>query len=88
MDQTGRLLHYTTLNTHASVKKDTANGERLMLESIDKVIERCRYRIDRSLDVNISDVIRLIEEVEKNEANRKNLNSPAYALWHGLGSGD
>lgn len=58
-------------------------GER-QLETIEKVIDRCRFRIDRSLDVNIADVIRLIEEIEKIRA-PKIIQQPA---WHGYGTGD
>lgn len=53
------------------------------MEPIEKVIERCRYRIERSLDCNIADIIRLIEEVEKRKTEKTQL-----PPWAGLGSGD
>jgi len=53
-------------------------------EKIEKVIERCKMRIDLSLDVKIADVIRLIEEVERQKAKE-----PAIRpIWDGLGTGD
>ena len=55
-------------------------------ESIEEVIERCRFRIDRSLDCNVADVIRLIEEAESTRY--KNKNTASYPIWHGCGSGD
>jgi hypothetical protein len=56
-----------------------------MLEPIENVIERCKYRIERSLDCNISDVIRLIEEVEKHQQKKSVI---TYHAWQGLGTGD
>jgi len=53
-------------------------------EPIGKVIERCRFRIDRSLDLNIADVIRLIDEIEKYQIKR----TISMPVWHGLGTGD
>ena len=55
------------------------------LEPIDRVLERCRFRIDRSLDVNIADVMRLIEEIERTKRESRKLDLP---MWHGLGNGD
>lgn len=55
------------------------------MEAIDRVIERCRFRIDRSLDVNIADVLRLIEEIESRKQEKR---VPDLPLWHGLGTGD
>ena len=55
------------------------------MEKIEKVIERCRHRIDLSLDVNVSDVLRLIEEVESRKPQKVEMDIP---LWHGLGTGD
>lgn len=53
-------------------------------EPIRNVIERCRFRIDRSLDINIADVIRLIDEIEKYQI-KPTVSKP---VWHGLGTGD
>jgi hypothetical protein len=53
------------------------------METIEKVIERCRYRIERSLDCNVADVLRLIEEIEKKA--QVKLQQPP---WAGLGTGD
>jgi|APGre2960657373_1045057.scaffolds.fasta_scaffold727712_1 ribosomal protein S3AE len=65
--------------------KDKASGDTKMQdEKIEKVIERCRSRIDLSLDVNTSDVVRLIEEVERQKT-KECLKRP---LWEGLGTGD
>ena len=67
--------------------KVMANGGiKMSKEPIENVIERCRFRIDRSLDCNIADVIRLIEEVESMQYKNKNIAS--YPVWHGYGSGD
>ena len=55
-------------------------------EPIENVIERCRYRIDRSLDCNVGDIIRLIDEVERS---RQRLRAQhQLPSWHGMGSGD
>jgi len=54
-------------------------------ELIENVIERCRFRIERSLDVNVGDVLRLIEEIEKT---RNNNNVRLRTPWEGLGTGD
>lgn len=56
-----------------------------MSEPIEKVIERCRSRIDLSLDCNISDIIRLIEEIEKLQQKKTIVSYPA---WYGMGTGD
>lgn len=56
-----------------------------MNESIEKVIERCEYRMERSLDCNVSDIRRLIEEVRRQTVKP---NQAALPLWHGLGNGD
>lgn len=53
-------------------------------EPIERVIERCRFRIDHALDMNVGDVIRLIEEVEKSRPMTEKLRAP----WEGLGTGD
>jgi len=55
-------------------------------EKIENVIQRCRDRIDRSLDCNVGDVVRLIEEIEKNKQHAQRQQS--YPIWHGFGSGD
>jgi len=55
-----------------------------MKEPIEKVIERCRDRIDRSLDCNVADIIQLIEAVE----NQKQEQRRFLPLWAGLGTGD
>ena len=57
-----------------------------MQEPIEKVIERCRDRIDRSLDCNIADVIQLIEALEKHK--QKQERRQVLPLWAGLGTGD
>ena len=59
------------------------SGGECLMEPIEKVIERCRDRIDRSLDCNAADVLRLIEEIEKKA--RVKLKQPP---WAGLGTGD
>lgn len=56
-----------------------------MSEPIDRVIERCEYRMERSLDCNISDIRRLIEEVRLLTPKPQ---QPELPLWHGLGNGD
>jgi hypothetical protein len=38
-----------------------------MRSEISKAIERCRFRIDRSLDCNIADILLLIEEIENKD---------------------
>lgn len=53
-------------------------------ESIEDVITRCRERIALSLDIKISDVERLIEEVEKHKHEAK-IQRP---VWYDLGTGD
>ena len=64
--------------------KAAAGGGENPLETIEKVIERCKFRIEKSLDVNVGDVIRLIEEIEKYKA-PKIVKQP---VWHGYGTGD
>jgi len=64
-----------------------AGGGGKTLEPIDKVIERCRHRIDHSLDVNVGDIIRLIEEIERHAHEHKKM-TLAVPLWSGLGNGD
>jgi len=59
------------------------SGGECLMEPIEKVIERCRDRIDRALDCNIADIIRLIEEIEKKQ--RLKVQQPP---WAGLGTGD
>jgi hypothetical protein len=54
------------------------------MEPIEKVVERCRDRIDRSLDCNVADIIRLIEAIEK----QKQEHRLVLPLWAGLGTGD
>lgn len=67
--------------------KDMENGGiKMSKEPIKDVIARCRFRIDRALDCNVSDVIRLIEESEATQY--KNKNTASYPVWHGYGSGD
>ena len=56
-----------------------------MLEPIEKVIERCRARMDLSLDCNVVDIIRLIEEIENQKQKKLNI---AHPVWHGMGTGD
>ena len=73
--------------SNASVVRDMGAGGRKKLEPIERVIDRCRFRLDRSLDVNVADVIRLIDEIEKREHERKAV-TLAVPLWHGLGTGD
>jgi len=53
-------------------------------ESIEDVITRCRARIALLLDIKISDVERLIEEVEKHKHAAK-IQRP---VWYDLGTGD
>jgi hypothetical protein len=55
-----------------------------MKEPIEKVIERCRDRIDRSLDCNVADIIQLIEAVENQKQEQRRI----LPLWAGLGTGD
>ena len=64
--------------------KDRECGGGSMKEPIEKVIERCRDRIDRSLDCNVADIIQLIEAVE----NQKQEQRRFLPLWAGLGTGD
>jgi len=59
-------------------------GIKMSNELIEKVIERCRFRIERSLDANVGDVLRLIEEIEKVRHKNDRLRAP----WEGLGTGD
>jgi len=66
------------------VMQDMASGGEHLVEPIEKVIERCRDRIDRSLDCNVADVLRLIEAVE----NQKQEKRQVLPLWAGLGTGD
>jgi hypothetical protein len=67
--------------------KDMENGGiKMSKEPIKAVIDRCRFRIDRALDCNIADVIRLIEETEA--AQYKNKNTVSYPVWRGYGAGD
>lgn len=55
-------------------------------EPIENVINRCRNRIDLSLDCNISDIILLIEEIEDmKNSKRQEAHKP---IWHDLGTGD
>ena len=65
--------------------KVMASGDSKMSdEKIERVIERCKMRIDLSLNVNVKDVIRLIEEIE-----RQKIKEPSIRpLWDGLGTGD
>ena len=56
-----------------------------MNESIHKVIERCEWRMERSLDCHIDDVRRLISEVRRLTPQPA---APDVPLWHGKGSGD
>jgi hypothetical protein len=53
------------------------------MEPIEKVVERCRDRIDRALDCSVADIIRLIEEIEKKQQVKLQL-----PPWAGLGTGD
>ena len=55
-------------------------------EPIENVIERCRYRIDRSLDCNVGDIIRLIDEVERSRQRPRTQHQ--LPSWRGMGSGD
>lgn len=61
-----------------------SGGIKMSQEPIERVIERCRFRIDHALDMNVGDVIRLIEEVEKSRPMTEKLRAP----WEGLGTGD
>lgn len=56
-----------------------------MSEPIEKVIERCRSRIELSLDCNVGDIIRLIDEIEKQQQKKIVASHP---VWHGMGTGD
>lgn len=56
-----------------------------MLEPIEKVIERCRARMDLSLDCNVVDIIRLIEEIENQKQKKVVI---ARSAWYGMGTGD
>jgi hypothetical protein len=60
------------------------SGGECLMEPIEKVIERCRDRIDRSLDCNVADVLRLIEVVEMQKQEKRQV----LPLWAGLGTGD
>ncbi len=62
----------------------TASGGLQTLETIDKVIERCKFRIERALDVNVGDVLLLIAEIERTKSDKK-IQRP---VWHDLGTGD
>ncbi len=53
-------------------------------ESIEVVIERCRERINMSLNCNAGDILRLCNEVER----LRERNNPQQPPWHGFGSGD
>jgi len=53
-------------------------------EPIERVIERCRDRIDRSLDCNVGDIARLIDEIERAKKSKQQQFPP----WYGMGSGD
>ena len=64
--------------------QDMESGGGQLMEPIEKVVERCRDRIDRSLDCNVADIIRLIESVEK----QKQAQRLVTPLWAGLGTGD
>lgn len=67
--------------------KDMVSGDiKMSNEKIENVIQRCRDRIDRSLDCNVGDIIRLIEEIEKSKQQVQRQQS--YPIWHGFGSGD
>jgi hypothetical protein len=55
-------------------------------EPIENVIERCRFRIDRSLDCNVGDIIRLIDEVERSRQRPRTQHQ--LPSWYGMGSGD
>jgi len=52
--------------------KDKESGDALMLEPIEKVIQRCRDRIDRSFDCNIADIVRILDELENALKTSKN----------------
>jgi len=56
-----------------------------LIESIERVIERCEYRIERALDCNVDDIRRLISEVQRLKHQTR---KPDVPLRHGLGSGD
>ena len=65
--------------------KGTESGDFKMLnESIESVIARCRDRIDKSLDCSVGDIIRLIDEIEKT----KNKKHRVQTAWEGFGTGD
>jgi hypothetical protein len=55
-----------------------------MQEPIEKVIERCRERINLSLDCSIGDILRICDELEKLRSQSMQPLPP----WHGMGSGD
>ena len=55
-----------------------------MIEPIEKVIERCEFRIERALNCNVDDIRRLIEEAKKQTP----VKTQSLPLWHGLGTGD
>ena len=57
----------------------------MSIEPIEKVIERCRSRIELSLDCNVGDIIRLVEEIEKQQQQKT---VTAYPAWYGMGTGD
>jgi len=52
--------------------KDKESGDALMLEPIEKVIQRCRDRIDRSFDCNTADIVRILDELENALKTSKN----------------
>ena len=54
-------------------------------EPIEVVIERCRHRIDMSLDCNVGDINRLIEEIETLKQRKADI---SYPVWYGIGTGD
>ena len=56
-----------------------------MIEPIEKVIERCEYRLERALDCNVGDISRLITELKRSTPKNS---CPTVPLWHGLGNGD
>lgn len=56
----------------------------MVKEPIENVIERCRKRMDMSLNCNPGDVIRLIEEIETTKKS-KDIKVP---IWYGIGTGD
>jgi len=82
-----RAQRHRSLISEISVcaTKGTESGKQQMShESIEDVITRCRARIALLLDIKISDVERLIEEVEKHKHAAK-IQRP---VWYDLGTGD